>query len=44
VAEELAGHTWTDDGVRELLLRLSSSMVDEVEALLDLDSCAAPTH
>jgi 2-polyprenyl-6-methoxyphenol hydroxylase-like FAD-dependent oxidoreductase len=37
VAEELARHAWTDDSIRELLLRNSSAQVDEVEALLGLE-------
>jgi flavin-dependent dehydrogenase len=42
VAEQLASHTWSDEEVRDTLLRLSSAMSDEVELLLDLVPIGAP--
>ena len=35
--ELIASHTWTDDHIPDLLLRLSAAMSDEVEALAALD-------
>jgi 2-polyprenyl-6-methoxyphenol hydroxylase-like FAD-dependent oxidoreductase len=44
VIELIASHTWTDDDIPDLLLRLSAAMSDEVEALAALDpaTTAAP--
>lgn len=44
VAEELAGHRWSSEGVRELLLRASSATTDEVDALVALDAASSPTR
>jgi flavin-dependent dehydrogenase len=40
--DRIAANDWDDAEVNELLLRLSSSMTDEVELLAGLDAVAAP--
>ncbi len=43
IVDELAGFSWDADRVRDLLLSLSASMTDEIEALGGLDRDKLPT-
>jgi flavin-dependent dehydrogenase len=43
IVDELAGFAWDADRVRDLLLSLSASMTDEIEALGGLDGDQLPT-
>ena len=38
VVDTIASYQWSDTGIGDLLLRLSSSMTDEVELLAGLDA------
>ena len=40
VVEQVAAHDWTMPQVRELLMRMQSAMVDEVELLQGLPAAA----
>ena len=37
IVDRIAGHEWDDAEIADLLLRLSSAMADEVEALAALE-------
>ena len=43
IVDELAGFAWDAERVRDLLLSLSASMTDEIEALGGLDRDQLPT-
>jgi flavin-dependent dehydrogenase len=43
VVERIASQQWDDTEIAELLLRLSSVMVDEVETLVALDQAVVPS-